>query len=434
MLKFLKIFIPAGAGTAGVLALAYVAADQFVVDVPAPIREAIAIAPAAAQEAPAEAAAPAAEPVVTAEVAVTHSEASVPSIAGGYGLGRQALPEEIAAWDHDVRPDGLGLPVGSGDVFTGEELFVERCAMCHGDFGEAVGRWPVLAGGYGTLTRRDPVKTIGSYWPYLSTVYDYVARAMPFGQAESLNPDELYAITAYLLYVNDIVGDDFELSNENFLEVRLENEANFYDDDRLTTEFPVFVRPDICMENCKDSVEITMHATVLDVTPEDASDNPPAATEAAAEAPAEEAAAPEAAAPEAPAEEAAAEAPAEEAAAVEAAADDTAALDPALVAAGEDVFKKCRSCHQVGEGATNRSGPQLNAIMGRTVGGVDGFRYSAVFSDAAAAGEVWTAETLGEFLANPRGARAGTKMSFAGLRSQEDIDAVLAYLQANSAE
>jgi hypothetical protein len=73
---------------------------------------------------------------------------------GGYGLGREALPEEIAAWDIDIRPDGVGLPVGEGDVWTGEELFVTHCSACHGDFGEAVGRWPVLSGGFGTLTAR----------------------------------------------------------------------------------------------------------------------------------------------------------------------------------------------------------------------------------------------------------------------------------------
>lgn len=121
---------------------------------------------------------------------------------GGFGLGREALPEEIAAWDIDVRPDGAGLPEDSGDVWTGEQIFLEQCAVCHGDFAEGVGRWPVLAGGEGTLTNARPVKTIGSYWPYLSTVFDYFHRAMPFGYAQSLEPDEVYAIIAYLLYSN----------------------------------------------------------------------------------------------------------------------------------------------------------------------------------------------------------------------------------------
>ncbi len=406
MSKFLKIFAPAATGAAGMLALAYTAADQFIVDIPAPIREAIAINAAVAEEARAEAEARAAE-LAMAGLA--------PSADGGYGLGRGALSEEVAAWDTDVRPDGHGLPVGSGDVFTGEEVFVERCAMCHGDFGEAVGRWPVLAGGHGTLEHEDPVKTIGSYWPYLSTVYDYVKRAMPFGDATSLSDDEVYAITAYLLYVNDLVDDDFELSNENFQDVRLPNEANFIDDDRMTTEIPAFVRPEICMENCKDAVEITMHASVLDVTPEETAAKAAAAAEAATAAEA---------APAAAVEEAAT------AEVTDAAAD--AAPSAELIAAGEGVFRQCRSCHQVGEGARNATGPTLNGVVGAHIGSVDGFRYSNTFKDANEAGDVWSADRLAEFLADPRGSMAGTKMAFAGLRTQEDIDAIIAYLSTFS--
>ncbi|SET30895.1 c-type cytochrome [Oceanicella actignis] len=192
---------------------------------------------------------------------------AAPASAGPLGLGRPATPDEIAAWDIDVRPDGVGLPEGRGGVAEGEELYSDNCAVCHGDFGEAVGRWPVLAGGQGTLTADRPIKTIGSYWPYLSTVYDYVHRAMPFGAAQSLSHDEVYAITAYLLYLNDLVDEDFVLSRENFLSVRLPNEPNFKDDDRLQTETFVFDEP--CMKDCKPGEPtITMRAAVLDVTPE----------------------------------------------------------------------------------------------------------------------------------------------------------------------
>lgn len=316
------------------------------------------------------------------------------------GLGRPALPDEIAAWDHDVRPDGVGLPAGSGDVWTGEEVFVEKCAACHGDFGEAVGRWPVLAGGQGTLANEDPVKTIGSYWPYLSTVYDYVNRAMPFGAARTLEPDEIYAITAYLLYVNDLVDEDFTLSNENFLDVEMPNAGNFFMDDRAEAELPQFSVADICMENCKDAVEITMHASVLDVTPE--TDD----TEAAV---VEEAAIVDDIAPEVVAEA-------------------EPAVDPALVEAGEGLFRQCQSCHEVGDGARNRTGPELNGIIGRTIGGVDGFRYSRGFAEAADAGEVWTTDHLAAFLIDPRGTMSGTKMSFRGLRDPADADALIAYL------
>ena len=144
-----------------------------------------------------------------------------------------ATDDEVAAWNTDVRPDGLGLPEGKGTVNEGMSIYDENCASCHGDFGEAIGRWPVLAGGQGTLQADRPVKTIGSYWPYLSTVYDYIHRAMPFGNAHSLSDDDVYALTAYLLYLNDIVDDeDFELSKANFADVRLPNEDNFVEDDR----------------------------------------------------------------------------------------------------------------------------------------------------------------------------------------------------------
>ena len=166
-----------------------------------------------------------------------------------------------------MRPDGTGLPPGEGSVADGEQLFTDQCAMCHGDFGEGVGRWPVLAGGQGTLTDARPVKTIGSYWPYLSTVFDYVHRAMPFGLGQTLTPDETYAITAYLLYLNDVVTDDeFVLSRDNFTTVRLPNEGNFIDDPRPDT--PSLADGSPCMENCSDEVKITMRAVVLDVTPE----------------------------------------------------------------------------------------------------------------------------------------------------------------------
>ncbi|NRG19314.1 cytochrome c [Rhizobiales bacterium] len=190
---------------------------------------------------------------------------------GKFGLGREATKDEVAAWDIDIRPDGTGLPDGKGNVSDGEEIFAERCAVCHGDFGEGVDRWPVLAGGHGTLSSDRPVKTIGSYWPYLSTVYDYINRAMPFGEAQSLTPDEVYAITAYLLYMNDVVTDDeFELSKENFTEIRLPNEENFFEDPRPDTA--TLRDGDPCMSNCKDKVEITMRAHVLDVTPDSEDD------------------------------------------------------------------------------------------------------------------------------------------------------------------
>ncbi|MGB0903558.1 MAG: c-type cytochrome, partial [Mangrovicoccus sp.] len=196
MSKLVNYLAPSVGGAVVVVGVAYLVADQLVADIPAPVRGTLTPSPAIAESAP-----EATDLVIQA----AFSGDAAQSRQGGFGLGRAALPEEIASWDIDVRPDGQGLPEGKGDVWTGEEIFADNCAMCHGDFGEAVGRWPVLAGGQGTLTDDRPVKTIGSYWPYLSTVFDYVNRAMPFGNAQSLSPDEVYAITAYLLYLNDIV-------------------------------------------------------------------------------------------------------------------------------------------------------------------------------------------------------------------------------------
>lgn len=183
------------------------------------------------------------------------------------GLGRAALPEEIKAWDIDVRPDGTGAPVGKGSVKQGEELFLAQCAVCHGEFGEAVGRWPVLVGGRGSLKHDNPEKTVGSYWPDASTAFDYIRRAMPFGNSRSLSDDEIYAITAFLLNMNEVVKDDFVLSNENIGTVKMPNASAFYDDDRLKTERHFWAEP--CMKNCKTGeVKVTGRARVIDVTPD----------------------------------------------------------------------------------------------------------------------------------------------------------------------
>ncbi|MCE5971956.1 c-type cytochrome [Sinirhodobacter sp. WL0062] len=336
---------------------------------------------------------------------------AVPAFAEPFGLGRAALPEEIAAWNLDVSPDGTGLPPGSGSVADGEELFSDRCAVCHGEFAEGVDNWPKLAGGMDTLNRKDPLKTVGSYWPYLSTVWDYAHRSMPFGNAQTLSADETYAIVAYIIYSNDLVDDDFVLSNENFLEVEMPNADGFIVDDRETVEYPEFSKP-ACMENCKESVEITAHATVLDVTPNDPNDDAPAAEAPATDAPAEEAAAPAAEA----ATEVAAAAPAE--------------VDPALVAAGETVFKKCKACHKIGEGAKHATGPSLNGVVGRKAGGADGFKYSPAMIAAGEGGMVWDHETIGAYLKDPKGFVPKNKMSFAGLKKDDDVAAVLAYIEA----
>ncbi|MFG1295535.1 c-type cytochrome [Xanthobacter variabilis] len=199
-----------------------------------------------------------------AQSAAPHQKAA----ASAHSLGRPALPEEIAAWNIDVRPDGEGLPEGHGSVKQGEAVFLQNCATCHGEFGEGAGRWPVLAGGQGSLKSDRPEKTIGSFWPYASTAFDYVRRAMPFGNNQSLSADETYAIVAYLLNLNDLVPEDFVLSRENFPKVQLPNQPNFYEDDRETAE-KAFWTANPCMKDCSGPVHVTARAQILNVTPDE---------------------------------------------------------------------------------------------------------------------------------------------------------------------
>jgi Cytochrome c2 len=259
------------------------------------------------------------------------------------------------------------LPEGSGDVWTGEEVFVDQCAACHGDFAEGVDNWPVLAGGFDTLADEDPVKTVGSYWPYLSTVWDYVHRSMPFGAAGTLTADETYAITAYILYSNDLVDDDFVLSNENFSDVEMYNADGFVIDDRPELEYAEW-SSEPCMENCKDEVQITMRSVFLVETPPEggsesvmnpatveglptfSATGPSFVTEAAAQ-PAAQAAEP---------------------AVVEAAAAPADDGEGKKKIARKKI-KKCAACHTVGEAARTSQGPHLDALIGRTLGSVDGF-------------------------------------------------------------
>lgn len=333
---------------------------------------------------------------------------SAPAFAEKLGLGRAALPEEIAAWNLDISPNGDGLPVGSGSVEDGEMIFSDNCAVCHGEFAEGVGNWPKLAGGEDTLADKDPLKTVGSYWPYLSTVYDYVRRSMPFGNAQTMSDDDVYAITAYILYSNYLVEDDFVLSNENFLDVEMPNAEGFVVDDRAETEYTIFTEENACYHDCKDTVEITKRATVLDVTPEEEG-----VEEAATEPAAQEAVV--AVAEEAPAEVVTAR-----------------AFDADLAAAGEKVFKKCKACHQVGEGAKNRTGPVLNGVVGSTIAHVEDFKYSKDFQTARDEGFTWSVENLTTYLQKPKAMFKRTKMSFAGLRKEDDIAAVIEYLKSVS--
>ncbi len=181
--------------------------------------------------------------------------------AGKYGIGATATPEEVAGWDIDIRPDGKGLPEGRGTVEAGEAEYEALCATCHGLFGEGEGRWPVLAGGQDTLTEDRPTKTVGSYWPYASTLYDYIRRAMPFTAPRSLSDQQVYDITAYVLYLNEIIDEDYVLTKDNLATIEMPNQNNFFVDPR----------PDVknkrCMKNCADPKKLQIAGTLRGITP-----------------------------------------------------------------------------------------------------------------------------------------------------------------------
>ena len=146
-----------------------------------------------------------------------------------YDFGRPATQGEIALWDIDVRPDGKGLPPGSGSVAQGKQVFAENCAACHGENGVG-GPKDRLVGGLGTLAFAAPLKTVGSFWPYATTLFDYVHRAMPYQAPGSLSADDTYAVAAYVLYLNGILTADGKLDRESLPKVRMPNRHGFIPD------------------------------------------------------------------------------------------------------------------------------------------------------------------------------------------------------------
>jgi cytochrome c len=148
-----------------------------------------------------------------------------------YHLGRPPTQAEIDGWNIDVRPDGQGLPPGRGSVAQGREIFASTCAVCHGDKGQG-GPADRLVGGIGTLAQPNPVRTVGSYWPYATTLFDFVRRAMPFNAPESLSADQVYAVSAYVLSLNGIVPDDTVLDATSLPKIVMPNRNGFISSDQ----------------------------------------------------------------------------------------------------------------------------------------------------------------------------------------------------------
>jgi mono/diheme cytochrome c family protein len=160
-----------------------------------------------------------------------------------YGIGRAATPAEIAGWNIDIDRDGNNLPPGSGSVAQGHEIFDAQCSACHGAKGEG-GVGDQLVGGQGTLATAKPVRTVGSYWPYATTLFDYIRRAMPQNAPQSLSNEEVYAVAAYVLNLNGLVTADATLDAARLKAIKMPNRDMFVGDPRPDVKNPA------CMTGC----------------------------------------------------------------------------------------------------------------------------------------------------------------------------------------
>jgi mono/diheme cytochrome c family protein len=162
---------------------------------------------------------------------------------GAYGIGRVATPAEIAGWNIDIDRDGNNLPPGGGSVSHGRQVFDQQCASCHGPKGEG-GLGDKLVGGQGTLATPKPVRTVGSYWPYAPTLFDYIRRAMPQNAPQSLSNDDVYAVSAYILNLNGLLPAEATLDAKTLSAIKMPNRSMFVGDPRPDVENPA------CMTGC----------------------------------------------------------------------------------------------------------------------------------------------------------------------------------------
>jgi cytochrome c len=146
---------------------------------------------------------------------------------------RPATDAEIKAKDITVLPNGAGLPPGRGDAVRGKAVYKEKCATCHNENGEGrQGQYPALVGGARSLNTSKPLKTVGSYWPHATIVWDYIRRAMPYDQPRSLSADDVYSVTAFILYLNGIISESYELNPRTLPPVKMPNRDGFIPDPR----------------------------------------------------------------------------------------------------------------------------------------------------------------------------------------------------------
>jgi S-disulfanyl-L-cysteine oxidoreductase SoxD len=173
------------------------------------------------------------EPSTVAGRTVPPSRQMMPSThqSPASGIGRPPTADELRRLDIAVMPDGRGLPRGSGTAAAGRDIYAAKCASCHGATGKEGPNDP-LTGGQGSLATRRPLKTVGSFWPFATTLWDYINRAMPYEQPGSLAADEVYAVTAYILHLNGIVGEREVLSESTLAGVKMPNRDGFVREDR----------------------------------------------------------------------------------------------------------------------------------------------------------------------------------------------------------
>src|SRR5260370_38822048 len=151
-----------------------------------------------------------------------------------YNVGRAPTPEEVKAFDISVAPDGTGLPEGSGTPAQGKDVYASKCAKCHGGQGQG-GDESALVGGQGTLKSAKPLKTVGSYWPYATTLFDYVNRAMPYKQPGTMTSNQVYAVVAFVLQLNGIIGENVVMDARSLPQVKMPNRGGFVADPRPDT-------------------------------------------------------------------------------------------------------------------------------------------------------------------------------------------------------
>jgi mono/diheme cytochrome c family protein len=163
---------------------------------------------------------------VAAAILVTATASAI--AAEGAQFGRPVTQEDISGWDISIGPDGAGLPPGKGTVAEGEKVYAAKCQACHGEKGAGRPN-DRLVGGMGSLApdKGPPVKTVGSYWPYATTLFDYVRRAMPWDRPKSLSDEEVYSVAAYILYLNGVLGQDDAIDAQSLPKVKMPNREGF---------------------------------------------------------------------------------------------------------------------------------------------------------------------------------------------------------------